>query len=352
MGKKPGEFTYAEIVAQPDVLGAVAAKKESLTATCKAVFAVVQPEEVIFTGCGTSYYLAQTICAAFSRYNRIPARALAASELLLYPELYLKERRTLFVPITRSAQTTEVRRVLAAVRGRPGVATMAVSCDPDSAGINDYCLLTPVTAEKSVVMTKSFSALLMAGLFMALAAAGETDLSEALARLPSSGAEAVARSEAMARKIVAENGDANLFVFLGQGPCYGLAGEAMIKMTEMSLANTAVFHSLEYRHGPLSLVDKRTLVVLFASQAAVEVELPLLKELKGLGARTMAIGGALPEALTSVANYHVELAPGLGDYLCGPLAIVPAQMLAYHYARRRGLDLDTPRHLSHAVVLA
>ncbi|MGE5549648.1 MAG: SIS domain-containing protein [Bacteroidota bacterium] len=352
MEKEPGAFTYAEILGQPAVLGAVIAEMEHMAAICQGVFTTLQPEEIVFTGCGTSYYLAQAIGAAFSNYNRIPSRAVAASELLLYPELYLGERRTLLVPITRSAKTSEVRGALAAARARPGVTTLAITCDPDSAAVNDYFVLVPGTAERSVVMTQSFSGLLMAGLILALSAAGKTDLLGGLARMPEACAGLLGRSEHLARKVVAENGDANLFIFLGQGPCYGLAGEAMIKMKEMSLSNAEAHHSLEYRHGPISLVDGRTFAMLFTSRAAAEVELRLLVDLARLGAGTMAVGCAMPEEMKSVVNYHLELDPELDDFLCGPLAIVPAQFFAYHYARRKGLDLDTPPYLTQAVVLA
>ena len=84
------------------------------------------------------------------------------------------------------------------------------------------------------------------------------------------------------RDFVAEH-TFNDYVCLGQGPFYGLACEYALKITEMSLSSARSFHSLEFRHGPKSIVSPETLVIFLLSEQGYEVECDLLEEMKSLG---------------------------------------------------------------------
>jgi len=351
MAKKLGELTLAEIGEQPAAWRAVMAARDGLLAISAEALATARPEEIIFTGCGTSYHLAQTVSALFAHYNPLPTRAVAASELCIHSQLYLRDRRTLVVPLTRLSTTTEVRRALAVVRQRPHVTTMAISCDEGSRALNDFCLFSPDAAEKSVVMTKSFSSMLLIGLLFSLHAAGRADLLANVPLLPGLCANLLDKSDRFARQVAEENRQTSLFIYLGHGPLYGVACEATIKMKEMSLAYAEAYHSLEYRHGPIALAGPGTLVTMFHGIAAGHEEDRLIEELGRLGARTLVVSDSAPAEATPGADYYFELGTGLGDFLSAPLAIVPAQLIAYYFAVGKGLDLDTPRHLSQAVVL-
>ena len=351
MTEQPGKATYAEIRAQDESMRAVAANMEEILSVFAGVLSSVAPQDIIFTGCGTSYHLAQTASALFSRYNRTLARAVPSSELYLYPGLHFRDQRTLVVPITRLSTTTEVRAALAEAHKHVQVSTMAISCDERSRELNDFCALSPNAAEDSIVMTRSYSSMLYMSLLFALAAGDRMEAIERSKVLPDRCARLMDRCDRYAETIAAENEQAELFIYLGQGPYYGVACEAMIKMKEMSLAHSEAYHSMEYRHGPISLADSRTLVTLFSSGAALEAEAKLLGELKQAGARTFFISDTIPASIKEEADYWLELDSTLDDYERVPLTIIPGQLTAYHVARYKGLDLDAPRNLAKAIVL-
>ncbi|MEG0214878.1 MAG: SIS domain-containing protein, partial [Hungatella sp.] len=159
MAKKNSEITYREIYQQPESFAAINQTLGDIYAVLDQVFAESY-DELIFTGCGTSLYLAQAAAHAFSTYNTIPAKAMCCSELYYFPETYVKGRKVLILPITRKSYTTEVRMAIDQVRSYPDVKTLAITCDPDSSLYNDYVTLSPDTAEDSVIMTRSFTSMI------------------------------------------------------------------------------------------------------------------------------------------------------------------------------------------------
>jgi glutamine---fructose-6-phosphate transaminase (isomerizing) len=119
--------------------------------------------------------------------------------------------------------------------------------------------------------------------------------------------------------------------FLGSGAHYGVACEAMLKMTELALTHSAAYQFLEYRHGPKSMVDSRTMVVGLLGGSDRRTERGVLDEMAGLGGLVVPIEA---DAL-SLAS------------------LLPAvQLLAHRRSIGRGLDPDAPRHLSAVVHLA
>ena len=131
------------------------------------------------------------------------------------------------------------------------------------------------------------------------------------------------------------------FVFLGAGSLYGIACEGALKLMEMSLNPAQSFHPMEYRHGPVSLIDTGSLVVQLYSAGTAADEAALTAELQAKGARVIGFGGP-------------------GDLSIGELADTPAaalralpalQLLGEKVALSRNIDTETPRHLTKVVVL-
>ena len=79
------------------------------------------------------------------------------------------------------------------------------------------------------------------------------------------------------------------YVCLGQGPFYGLACETALKITEMSVSYAQSFHTLEFRHGPKSIVGPETLIIFLLSEQGYDAECDVLQEIKGLGGTTLAV---------------------------------------------------------------
>ena len=154
MEKRNSEVTYKEIYLQPESFEAINNTLEDIYGVLDKVFAE-DYDELIFPGGGPSLYLAQAAAHAFSSYNAIPSKAVCCSELYYFPETFVKNRKVLVLPITRKSYTTEVRMAIDKVRSYPGVKSLAITCDQDSALYNDFMILSPDTAEDSVIMTRS-----------------------------------------------------------------------------------------------------------------------------------------------------------------------------------------------------
>jgi glucosamine--fructose-6-phosphate aminotransferase (isomerizing) len=141
------------------------------------------------------------------------------------------------------------------------------------------------------------------------------------------------------------------FFFLGGGPLYGLASEAMLKTKEMSLSYAEAYYPLEFRHGPMSMVDGHTLVVGFLSDSGLAEELRVLQNMQGLGARTVALVEDIAALSGWLADHVVELRSSLSEWERGPLYLPMAQRMAYHRAVAKGLNPDRPQNLTAVVEL-
>ena len=132
------------------------------------------------------------------------------------------------------------------------------------------------------------------------------------------------------------------YVYLGAGCLFGLASEGALKLQEMSLSYSQAFHPMEYRHGPISLVDKSTFAVMMYSRDTLAEEARVAGEIQDKGAYLLGFGG--PGDLSLPLD------------LDGPqrsLAILPAlQILGERVAGERHIDTVAPRHLNKVVVLS
>lgn len=349
MEKRNSEQTYREIYQQPESFEAINASLDDIYAVLDQVFAE-QYDELIFTGCGTSMYLAQTAAHAFSTCNAIPAKAMCCSELYYFPEAFVKDRKVLVLPITRKSYTTEVRMAIDKVRTYPGVKTLAITCDRDSARYNDYVLLSPDTHEDSVIMTRSFTSMVYLAVVMALYVGGRKAEIGAMAGYGDHARDALVKMDALAKQIIEEHSHLNLYITLGQGVYYGVANECMNKMKEMGIANSEAYYSLEYRHGPMSLVDENTLIIFLCHLETGKEDAKLLAEMNEYGAVTVAIGNQATSDMKA-ADYCLDLPYGYNDLQNAALIGLIGQFIGYYIAERKGIDADHPRHLSQAIVI-
>jgi len=144
----------------------------------------------------------------------------------------------------------------------------------------------------------------------------------------------------------------NDYVCLGQGPFYGLACEYALKITEMSVSYAQLFHSLEFRHGPKSIVRPETLVIFLLSEQGYEAECDLLEEVKSLGATTLVVANQANARVHAAADMVLELGLTLPETARLATYLVPGQLLGLYSGLKKGLNPDSPRHLSRAVILA
>lgn len=305
----------------------------------------------VFTGCGTSYYLAQTASMLFERLTGIPSHAVPASEIIIFPQhVFNAKSDYIVVPISRSGTSTEVVIAAQIVKNKLKIPTLAVSCSPDSRLIQEatHAITFPFEKEESVIMTGSFTSMLLSILHLASTYAEDRSLIAQMNKLPDTAQALIQTSESQIKDI-AFNADIDNFVFLGQGPYFGIANEAALKIQEMSISHSQSYHALEYRHGPKSTASPHTLITLLFSENGLSMEADLLKDVKKLGAKTLALSSAHMIEECQCADYILDVPPGYGDILT-PILYVPfLQLLGYYKAISKNLNPDTPRHLTAVV---
>ncbi|MFI7347357.1 SIS domain-containing protein [Streptomyces sp. NPDC049936] len=286
-----------ELNSQPECWTRAAAEAAGHTAALPAA-----GERVAVVGCGTSYFMAQSVAALREGAGQGETDAFAASE---FPRGRAYDR---VVALTRSGTTTEVLELLAELKG--STRTVAITADPKTpvmAAADDVVVLD-FADERSVVQTRfATTALTLLRAHLGL----HTDAVVADART----ALAAALPEGLVER--------TQFTFLGRDWTVGLANEAGLKMREASLSWTEAYPAMEYRHGPISISTAGTATWMF---------------------------GEAPEGLAEqVRDTGAMWVPGELD----PLAeLVRAQRLAVAVAAARGLDPDRPRHLTRSVILA
>ncbi|SMQ14386.1 hypothetical protein SAMN06272771_0682 [Streptomyces sp. Ag82_O1-12] len=258
-------------------------------------------ERVAIVGCGTSYFMARAAAALREGAGQGETDAFAASE---FPHGRGYDR---VVALTRSGTTTEVLDLLDRLKG--GTPTTAITADPDTPvkAAADALAVLDFADERSVVQTR-FATTALTLLRAHLGLHPDTAVTDARTAL----------AEPLPEGIV----ECGQFTFLGRGWTVGLADEAGLKMREAALAWAESYPAMEYRHGPISVSTAGT-----ATWMLGDAPDGLAEQVRGTGA--LWIAGVLD-----------------------PLAeLVRVHRLAVALAASRGLDPDTPRHLTRSVIL-
>ena len=348
-----GRETLQEILSQPAAWLETSQRFEQHETLAKIVQSFSTEGPWLFVACGSSYYVAGTIAAQWAALLKVRCTAVPASELLFAPDDVMRQTGARqVVLVSRSGKTTEVLRAAEWLKANASVRTIGVTCSDNSA-LAETCthlLKLPWTDEKSMVMTRSFTSILL--LFERLGAkfAGDEALASALEALPEKTATWLGANADKIRALGTKRRFAD-FVFLGQGAHYWLAQEAALKMTEMSSSYAQAYHTLEFRHGPKSIASKDTLITFFLSDAAAEEESLLVGELKKLGAAIFVVANRATPALKRDSDLLIELGLDEPEYVRMALTAIPAHLLGLAVGLRKGLNPDVPKNLTRAVVL-
>jgi fructoselysine-6-P-deglycase FrlB-like protein len=262
-------------------------------------------DRVVTVGCGTSLFVAQAYAGLREPAGEGETDAFAASEA---PEGRIYD---VVLAISRSGTTTEVTRLLERPWGRArSIAICGVDDTPVARAADDRIILG-FADERSVVQTRFATGVL------AFLRAG---LGEDLERV------AEDAERALAADLPIDVRAFDHYVFLGRGWTVGLANEAALKMRETSGAWAESYPAMEYRHGPISVAGIRSAVWPLG-----DIERDLLHDVAATGA--------------TVVDH------GLGPI--DPMAeLILIQRMAVALAEARGMDPDSPRHLTRSVVLS
>ncbi|MBN8636405.1 MAG: SIS domain-containing protein [Anaerolineae bacterium] len=333
-----GSKTLAEIESQPQLWTEALRQFEQRADELQRLWSTTSFDEIIFTGCGSTYYAGMVGAALLQAGTGITARAVSATELMLFPEMIVSAHRTtLLICVSRSGTTRETVAAAEMFRNHGGHSIVVVTCSSESplAQTADVLVAIDAAQEESRVQTRSFSSMLLAVTALAALFTGRdwrilASMPERLERLTLASAETVER---LGRDL-----SITQFVFLGSGALYGLACEAMLKMTEMAKLFSAAYHPLEYLHGPHYTANATTQLIGLLSDGARAEELRVFNILHGRGLALFTLCDA--NRLLPVGGTVITLDSDLPEWGRGLLYLPPLQRICWLQAVERGFDPD------------
>lgn len=330
--------TYQEITSQPE------AWSQALDLTRGSSLPDAgEYDEVLFTGCGSTYYLSLAASALYQELTGRPARAVSGGELLLNPQTVLQEGNShLLVAISRSGSTTEtVRAVEKFKQEKMGDIVVFSNYDQTLSQLADVKVVISKGQEESVAQTRSFASMYVAATAFCARMAGQEDLVSVMTKLPNVGEGLISKYEGFAKEL-GENLNYDRFYFLGSGIRYGLACETNLKMKEMTLTHSEPFHFLEFRHGPMSMVNEKTVVIGMLSEVNFSHEQAVLNEMQALGGKIVGL---------AEKGAEVSFQSGLPESVRGSLYLPVLQLVAFYRSLAKGLNPDRPNNLTAVVQL-
>lgn len=332
--------TYDEIAGQGRKLS------ETLSRLADVPIPLSKGSRYLLTGCGSSLYISLFLTESWRGRLGLDVRSAPSSELILYPERILKrEEKPILIAISRSGETTETIKAARIARQRFDCRIVTVSCDSRStlAGLGDTAIHFDELREQSVVMTRAFTGML--GAFLAW-----SGLRESIQRLPDWLGTALKENEKPLQELAGS--DQKNLVFLGTGPFFPLACEAMLKVKEMTGAVVEAWQTFEFRHGPRAILQEGSLVWIFAGAADFPHLSEVISEFQELGARVCLAGNRLPEKLAGSADLSFSFDWDVDEpevEACGMLHL--PQYLAFFKAIALNKNPDHPEKLSRVVTL-
>lgn len=333
--------TYREIKSQTE------AWVQALDLTSAALLPkATDYDQAIFTGCGSTYYLSLAAAALYQELTGGAARAVPAGELLLNPQASVGRMshppHALLIAISRSGTTTETVKAVEKFRqDRRGDVVVISNYDESLSRLADANIVIHKGQEESVAQTRSFASMYVATSAFCARMAGRYDLLSAMHGLPAVGEGLMQNCESNAKEL-GENLNLDRFYFLGSGIRYGLACEVNLKMKEMTLTHSEPFHFLEFRHGPMSMVNANAVVVGLLSDAQRVQEAKVLSEMERLGGTVRGVGES---------EADIEFKSGIPESVRGVLYLPVLQLMAFYRSLAKGLNPDRPNHLTAVVKL-
>ncbi|MCC7307702.1 MAG: SIS domain-containing protein [Acidobacteria bacterium] len=353
------EFTPSEIAQQPETwletFRIVSSKQREILAFLDAH----KPAAVTLVGAGTSDYIGRAVAPLINRIWKEPVCAIPSTDLLTEMDAMIESRsdagRELWVSFSRSGDSFEGVKVLdAAIDRYPQIAHLIVTCSKDGKMAREFAagrpnalcvVLDDKTNDRGLAMTSSFTNMILAGQCLAHIQ-NLTEFEGVVSTISAIVAEHLGEVADIGSKIAAKRFER--VCFLGSGPLKAVADESALKVLELSggFHSTMAESFLGLRHGPLSWLNKSSLLVGFLSndRAKRKIELGLLEDVRAKNAAgsILAIGPDSPD-LSSIADTAITLPLSTlaDDYLALPY-VTFAQCLGLYSSLTVGLKPDAP----------
>jgi len=332
-------------------------------------------ERIQILACGTSRHAAQVGAYLLEQLAGIPTSVFYASEFRYAPPPL--SPHTLTIGVTQSGETADTlaalameqerRRLVADPAYRPRLLGITNRAESSLARMVDHILDIGAGIEVGVAATKTFLGQLLAfyGLSLAFAerrvgqrqggvSSGRSReelkaLVAQLRQLPQQLEALVADHDERCAALAHRFEGTQDVIFLGRGINYPIALEGALKLKEISYIHAEGYPAGEMKHGPIALLDAKVPVVSIAMPGAVfDKVLSNAQEAKARDAQLIGVAPECPDA----ELFDVLLpVPAVDELLSPLLTVIPMQLLSYHIAAHRGLDVDQPRNLAKSVTV-
>ncbi|AFZ16716.1 glutamine--fructose-6-phosphate transaminase (isomerizing) [Allocoleopsis franciscana] len=324
-------------------------------------------EQIQILACGTSWHAGLVGKYLLEQLAGIPTMVQYASEFRYAPAPLTAN--TLTIGVTQSGETADTLAALEMEKRRrfgqlpkyePRL--LGITNRPESSlgQLVNQIIDTHAGIEIGVAATKTFVTQLMAfyGLALDLAWRRQTltatrmeEILVGLRQLPAQIELILESQERYIEELAHSFAETHDFIFLGRGINFPIALEGALKLKEISYIHAEGYPAGEMKHGPIALLDAKVPVVAIAMPGTVyEKVLSNAQEAKARDARLI---GVTPMNEHEAAETFDDLlpVPVVEELLSPILTVIPLQLLAYHIAARRGLDVDQPRNLAKSVTV-
>jgi glucosamine--fructose-6-phosphate aminotransferase (isomerizing) len=316
-------------------------------------------KRIVIVACGTSYHAGLIGRYAIEEWARVPVDVEIASEYRYRNPVV--GPGDLVLGISQSGETADTLAAMRIARAR-GATVVAVTNIMGSQATReaDGVLYTRAGLEIGVAATKTFVAQVVVMYLLALrltelrGTMGTPELKATISelkRLPHRITEFFQSDLEPVCEIARRHAERDFFLYLGRHVGLPVALEGALKLKEISYIATDAYAAGEMKHGPIALLDESTPVVVVATESPVlEKVISNIQEVRARGAHVIAVATDGDEAIGGHADSVIQI-PRTHWMLAPLLAVIPLQLLAYHVARARGLNVDQPRNLAKTVTV-
>lgn len=339
----PGAWMLREIREQPEVYARIHGRELPVLATLGARLRRRLPPLVVLAARGTS-----DNAALYGRYLietrlQVPVSLAAPSVVTAYGAR-LRLRGAVVIGLSQSGRSPDVVEFVRVARAG-GALTVAVTNDPRSplARVAQEVVCLQAGPERSIAATKTYTAQLMCLSLLVAHAAGDRALLRAHGGLPDLAAQAL-QAEPAVEEVAGLLAGTRECIVTSRGYNFATAQEAALKLTEGARMVAEALSSADLLHGPIAVVGRGFPVLVVAPPGRVARHLAdVVRRLRARLARTIVLSSA--PRLLRMGTRAIPLPAVDEEALTPHVYILPLQLLAYHVARRRGLDPDRPRGL-------
>ncbi len=318
---------------------------------------ILNSNRIIISACGTSWHAALVGEYLFEQYAGIPVEVEYASEFRYRNPILTKDDTVIFM-----SQIGETADTLAALKEakRKGALTVGIVNVVGSsiARASDTGVYIHAGPEIGVASTKAFKSQVMTLALITLLLARMRNMSleegkeiiQAIQELPAKVQE-ILNHNSFIKKVAEKLSDAKNFLYLGRGIHFPVALEGALKLKEISYIHAEGYPAAEMKHGPIALIDENMPSVFIAPKDAIyDKVLNNIEEVKARNGQVLAIADKDDDQIDKLADYSIKI-PRTHDMLMPILTVIPLQLLAYHIAVKKGLNVDQPRNLAKSVTV-